>query len=62
MCPTLHNTALLASYSLWLTKDQPDSIDTELVSGLARECAASELPIDRRELLVLIGRTMELEK
>jgi len=54
--------ALLASYSLWLTKDQPDSIDTELVSGLARECAASDLPLNRRELLVLIGKTMELEK
>ncbi len=53
--------ALLASYSLWLTKDQPDSIDTELVSGLARECAASDLPLNRRELLVLIGRTMELK-
>lgn len=52
--------ALLASYSLWLTKDQPDKIDTELVSGLARECAASDLPINRRELLVLVGRTMEL--
>lgn len=53
--------ALLASYSLWLTRDQPEAIDKELVSGLARECAASDLPLNRRELLVLIGRTMELE-
>jgi len=52
--------SLLASYSLWLTKDQADSIDTELVSGLARECAASDLPLQRRELLVLVARTMEL--
>lgn len=53
--------ALLASYSLWLTKDESDTIDTEVVSGLARECAAGDLPTNRRELLVLIGRTMELK-
>ena len=52
--------SLLASYALWLTKDEADSIDTELVSGLARECAASDLPITRRELLVLVAKTMEL--
>jgi hypothetical protein len=53
---------LLAAYSLWLTHDQPDQIDTDVVSGLARECAASDLPLDRSELLILIGKTIELTK
>lgn len=53
---------LLAAYSLWLTHDQPDQIDTDVVSGLARECAASDLPLNRSELLILISKTIELTK
>jgi hypothetical protein len=52
--------ALLASYSLWLTQDRADAIDPQIVAGLARECSASDLPLDRKEVLVLIGKTIDL--
>ncbi|MFD0892129.1 hypothetical protein KBB96_11930 [Luteolibacter ambystomatis] len=51
---------LLAVWSMWLTRDQPELVDEDLVSGLARECAGSDLPKDRRDALVLIAKSLEL--
>ncbi|MGC4014596.1 MAG: hypothetical protein QM755_08800 [Luteolibacter sp.] len=51
---------LLAAWSMWLVRDQPELIDEDLVSGLARECAANDLPKDRRDAMVLIARSLEL--
>lgn len=52
--------ALLAAFSLWntggATAPTPD-----IIAGLARECAASDLPADRKQALVFIARTLELE-
>ncbi|BCU75520.1 hypothetical protein [Luteolibacter sp. LG18] len=52
--------ALLAAWSAWLIQEQPEIFDEDLVSGLARECAAGDLPKDRRDALVLIARSLEL--
>lgn len=53
--------ALLAAYSLWLTRDQPAIIDDVLVAGLARECAASDMPNDRKDAMILIAKSLEID-
>lgn len=52
--------ALLAIYTMWLNREQPEVIDEEFVGGLARECAAGDLPKDRSDLIVLIAKSLEL--
>lgn len=52
--------ALVCTYAQWLAGEQGGAIDADIVSGLAREIASSDLPADRSEFLNLIDRSLNL--
>jgi hypothetical protein len=52
--------ALVCTYALWLTGDSSGLIDTDLVSALARECAAEGLVTERVDFLNLIDQSLNL--
>lgn len=52
--------ALVCTYGLWLAGEQVGIIDADIVSGLAREIATSNLPADRADFLNLIDRSLHL--
>lgn len=52
--------ALVCTYAQWLAGEQSGTIDADIVSGLAREIASSDLPADRSEFLNLIDRSLNL--
>lgn len=52
--------ALVCTYSLWLTGEASDLIDTELLSALARECAAEGMGADRVDFLNLVDQSLNL--
>lgn len=53
--------SLLGAFSLWLAKDQPEILDGPVVAGLARECVAEDLSVDRKQALILIAKALEKE-
>jgi hypothetical protein len=52
--------ALVCTFSQWLTAEAGSTIDAELLSALARECASDTLPADRADFLNLIDQTLGL--
>ncbi|RYD22675.1 MAG: hypothetical protein EOP88_07135 [Verrucomicrobiaceae bacterium] len=52
--------ALVCTYAQWLGGEQAGAIDADIVSGLAREIASSDLPPDRSAFLNLIDRSLHL--
>jgi hypothetical protein len=52
--------ALVCTYALWLSGDSSSLIDTDLVSALARECAAEGMVADRVDFLNLIDQSLNL--
>lgn len=52
--------ALVCTYSLWLSGDSSGLIDTDLVSALARECAAEGMVAERVDFLNLIDQSLNL--
>jgi hypothetical protein len=52
--------ALVCTYAQWLGGEQAGAIDADIVSGLAREIASSDLPPERSDFLNLIDRSLHL--
>ncbi|HEX7260479.1 MAG TPA: hypothetical protein VF258_01575 [Luteolibacter sp.] len=52
--------ALVCTFSQWLAGDLKGIIDADIVSALARELAASDLPADRADFLSLIDKSLHL--
>ena len=52
--------ALVCAYALWLSGEQTDGIDSDIVSALAREVATATLPTDRADFLSLIDKSLHL--
>lgn len=52
--------ALVCTYAQWLGGEQAGAIDADIVSGLAREIASSDLPPERSAFLNLIDRSLNL--
>lgn len=52
--------ALVCTFAQWLGGEQAGAIDADIVSGLAREIASSDLPAERSAFLNLIDRSLNL--
>jgi hypothetical protein len=52
--------ALACAYAQWLTGEIGSLIDAELVSALAREVSADDLPEDRADFLKLVSQSLNL--
>ncbi len=52
--------ALVCTFAHWLTSESGSTIDAELLSALARECASDTLPADRADFLNLINQALSL--
>ncbi len=52
--------ALVCTYAQWLTGESSSMIDADLLSALARETAAENLPANRMDFLNLIDRSIDL--
>lgn len=52
--------ALVCTYALWLTGEASGLIDSDLLSALARECAADGMAADRMDFLNLIDQSLDL--
>lgn len=52
--------ALVCTYALWLSGEASGLIDTDLLSALARECAAEGMGTDRVDFLNLIDESLNL--
>jgi len=50
---------LVCTYTLWLTKDQLEIIDKEIIAALTRETSSVTLPPERREFINLIERSLQ---
>jgi hypothetical protein len=52
--------ALVCTYAQWLAGEQPEIIDADIVSALARETASSKLSEERSNFLLLIDKSLHL--